>query len=71
MQIAEPAGEMGTQRGNSGDKCAGSGGGPGRAHSSGSFFCLLLADLWGLLSTKGTLRGLVASRLGRPFKILN
>lgn len=59
MQIAKPAGEMGTQRGNSSDKCAGNrageGGGRGREHSSGSFFCLLLVDLLGLLSTKKTL----------------
>lgn len=30
-------------------------GGESRAHSSGSFFCLLLADLLGLLRTRETL----------------
>lgn len=60
MQIAEPAQGDGhtkrqfrrtSERGAEGGK----GGGEGRAHSSGSFFCLLLADLLGLLRTKETL----------------
>lgn len=76
MQIAEPAlGDGHTKRQfrrtSVWGKRGAEEGGKGRAHSSGSFFCLLLEDLLGLLRTKETLGGLVASGLRGPFRIGN
>lgn len=60
MQIAEPAqGDGHTKRQfrrtSVREQKQAEEGGEGRAHSSGSFFCLLLGDLLGLLRTKETL----------------
>lgn len=62
MQIAEPAQGDGQTKSQfrrtsvrGGEQRGAEEGGEGRAHSSGSFFCLLLADLLGLLRTKETL----------------